>query len=334
MQQAPTTAPKRYHSFFKDLPAATAFLNGWVAQVEQLNGCRYHRLEVPGPLGTTIVWGINLDQPDWPAVVVFPGFRTVGLFWDLDNNLAPLKARYRIFLVDVNGQPCLSEGTTPAVKSNEYGYWAACLLRQLGLAQAHILGASFGGLLALKLSQVAPELVGKIVLLNPGGLQPFSLSWRNLYYNLLPLLRPTMPNVLKFLDAAVFCPGYHELSAPARQLLADYELFAIQHYQDRTQKPYAMPATELARVTSEVYLLVGEKDLLFPYRKSVAVARRDLPNLRGVRVFANTGHGIETSAEALRAVAEILAEEVPAPGSRAADAKAKAKPQPEGQPPR
>ncbi|MBG8554128.1 alpha/beta fold hydrolase [Hymenobacter guriensis] len=297
-------APHR--SSFKDQPLAEAFLTHWVDQVETLNNCRYQRLEVSSLLGTTVVWTINADQTDWPAVVVFPGFRTVGLFWDLDGNLAPLKEKFRIFLVDVNGQPCLSDGATPDVKGDGYGQWAADLLRQLGLSKAHILGASFGGLLALKLSQEAPELVDKIVLLNPGCLQPFSLGVRNLYYNLLPLVRPTMPNVLTFLDRAVFCPPHHQLSASARQLLADYELFAITQYQDHTQKPYAMPATELAKVSSAVYLLVGEQDLLFPYRKSVAVARQHLPRLRGVQTFPNTGHGIETSREALAAVSALL----------------------------
>ncbi|SHJ14927.1 Pimeloyl-ACP methyl ester carboxylesterase [Hymenobacter daecheongensis DSM 21074] len=295
-----------YCSEFKDPARAEAFLGRWVQQVEALNGCQYGRLTVPSLLGPTVVWTLNAEQTDWPAVVIFPGFRTVSLFWDLDNNLAPLKQKYRLFLIDVNGQPCLSHGATPAVKGDGYGHWAADLLRQLGLAKAHVLGASFGGLLALKLSQVAPELVDKVVLLNPGCLQSFSLGWRNLYYNLLPLLRPTMGHVLTFLDAAVFCPPHHQLSAPARQLLADFELFAIREYRDRTPKPYAMPPAELARVTAAVYLLVGEHDLLFPYQKSVAVARQHLRGLRGVQTFPHTGHGIETSREALMAVAALL----------------------------
>lgn len=299
------------HSAFKDPVAAAQYLTQWRRELETLNGCRYQRLDVATPLGNTVVWGQNLDRPELPAVVIFPGFRTLSLFWDLDHNLAPLKEHYRLFLVDVNGQPCLSDGHTPRVRSDDYGHWAAALLRGLGLRQADVLGASFGGLLALKLSQVAPELVGRVVLLNPGCLQSFSLSWRNLYYNLLPLLRPTLANVNRFLDAAVFVPGHHEPSAPARRLVAEYELFAIREFRDRTEKPYAMSAQELARVDADVHLLVGERDLLFPYEKSTSAARARLPRLRSVHVLPQTGHGIETSPQAMQVITRLLGAKAP-----------------------
>ena len=299
-----------YHSSFKNLSQAEAFFADWVAQIEALNQCRYQRLEIPSLLGKTVVWTLNAERHDWPALVIFPGFRTCGLFWDLDNNLAPLKTTHRIFLVDVNGQPCLSEGNTPPVKSLDYGYWAADLLDQLGLPVAAVAGASFGGLLGLKLALVAPARISKLVLLNPGCLQPFSLGLRNLYYNLLPLAFPSAANVRKFLNAAVFCPGHHELSAPAMQLLVDYEVFAITQYRDHTQKPYAMGPDELDHITVPVYLLLGDKDPLFPYQKSLHVAKQHLRTLRRSVVLPNTGHGIEISSLAMNALADFLREEV------------------------
>jgi len=298
-----------YRSFFKNQTQAEAFFTHWVGQIEALNRCRYQRHEVATVLGTTVVWSLNAERADWPALVIFPGFRTCGLFWDLDNNLAPLKATHRIFLVDVNGQPCLSDGATPSVKTLDYGYWAADLLTQLGLETAAVAGASFGGLLGLKLAQVAPERISKLVLMNPGCLQPFSLGLKNLFYNLLPLAWPTKANVRSFLTKGVFYPGHHELSDAAMQLLVDYEVFAIKQYRDNTQKPYAMPAEELARVRVPVYLLLGDKDLLFPYQKSLAVARQHLRTLRRAVVLPNIGHGIETSPLAIAELARFIQQE-------------------------
>jgi pimeloyl-ACP methyl ester carboxylesterase len=295
-----------YHSCFKDQARAEAFFARWVGQLEALNGCTYQRHTVSTVLGSTVVWSLNAERLDWPALLILPGFRTCGLFWDFDNSLAPLKATHRIFMVDVNGQPCLSDGHTPPVKSLDYGHWAADLLDQLGLDQVAVAGASFGGLLALKLAQVAPARVRRAVLLNPGCLQAFSLAPRNLYYNLLPLAFPNETNVRKFLAAAVFHAPDHQLSAPAMQLLVDYELFAITEYRDRTQKPYAMPPAELARVTVPVDVLLGDRDILFPYRKSLQVARQHLPTLRSARVLPGIGHGIETSPVALAALAALL----------------------------
>jgi hypothetical protein len=148
-------------------------------------------------------------------------------------------------------------------------------------------------------------MVEKAILLNPGCLQLFSHSWHNLYYNFLPLIWPTAENVEKFLDNAVLYKDKHVLSSTAKKLLIEYELFAINKYRDKTQKPYPMKANELEDVISDVYLVVGDKDLLFPYQKSIKAARKYLQTLRGVCVLKDVGHGIETSRNAMEIVAAI-----------------------------
>jgi pimeloyl-ACP methyl ester carboxylesterase len=298
-----------HRSYFKNQVQAEVFFDNWVRRIEAQNQCTYQRQEVATILGKTVVWSLNADRHDWPALVIFPGFRTCGLFWDLDNNLAPLKASHRIFLVDVNGQPCLSDGFTPDVKSLGYGEWAADLFDKLALDTAIVAGASFGSLLGIKLAQVAPQRISKLVLMNPGCLQPFSLAPKNLYYNLLPLAWPTEGNVRKFLKEAVFYQDKHQLSGSAMQLLVDYELFAIKQFKDSTQKPYAMPMEELASVQVPVYLLLGDKDILFPCQKSVDAAKKGFKHLRKIQVLPNIGHGIETSPAAIAALASLIQEE-------------------------
>ncbi len=126
---------------------------------------------------------------------------------------------------------------------------------------------------------------------------------KNLYYNLLPIFSPTEKNVRKFLDKAVFSKPNHQLSREAEQWLVDYEVFALTRYKDKTQKPYYMNR-ELEEVKVDTYLLVGDKDLLFPYRKSIANAKKWIRSLKDVKVFENVGHGIETHSAALRYVGE------------------------------
>src|SRR5262249_50841781 len=145
----------------------------------------------------------------------------------LDNALEPFKHDHTIFLVETNGQPSLSDGNTPEIRSNDYGIWAAEVLEKLSVKRAIVAGASFGALVCLKLCLVAPQLVEKAVLLNPGCLQPFSLSFKNLYYNFLPLISPGRKNIEKFLDYAVFYKNKHRVSPRAKKLIVDYELFAI-----------------------------------------------------------------------------------------------------------
>jgi pimeloyl-ACP methyl ester carboxylesterase len=189
----------------------------------------------------------------------------------------------------------------------DYGVWATEVLDKLNITKAYIAGASFGGLMCMKLAIVSPDRIHATFLLNPGCLQPFSMSLKNLYYNLLPIISPTEKNVRKFIDKAVFSKPNHGLSDRAEKMLVDYEVFAISRYKDNTQKPYYMDK-QLEQATSKTYLLVGEKDLLFPYQKSIANAQRQIKSLKETRVFKDVGHGIETYAQALGFVGEKIRE--------------------------
>jgi pimeloyl-ACP methyl ester carboxylesterase len=292
-------------SAFKDPAKDLFWFESWVKQLESLNNRTYQRLPLQTCLGKTHVWGLNTEDENLEPLVIFPGARTTPLFWDFDRNLDNLGHHFRILLVETNGLPNLSDGNTPDIKSLDYGHWAAEVLMKLKIEKAFIAGASFGGLICMKLALTNPEKIKAAFLLNPGCLQPFSLSLKNLYYNLLPLLAPSRKNVSKFLNKAVFCKPTHMLSPEAEKLIIDYELFAITRYLDKTQKPYDM-ADELRKANVPVYLLEGDKDLLFPFQKSVANAQEKLPDLKEVKVFENVAHGIETFGPALNYIGEKI----------------------------
>lgn len=292
----------KYKSFFKDLEDDKQWFENWVMQLENVNNKSYQRIELQTSLGKTHVWGVKTDDPSLEPLVIFPGARTTALFWDFDNNLDNLGKKFRIYLVETNGLPNLSDGNTPDIKSIGYGEWAAEVIEKLKLTQTYIAGASFGGLVCMKLCMANPEKVKAAFLLNPGCLQPFSLSLKNLYYNILPILSPTKKNVLKFLDAAVFSKPNHQVSAKAEELIVDYEVFALTRYKDNTQKPYYMNE-ELKKVKTDTYLFVGDKDLLFPYNTTITNAKTKISTLKDIEVFKNVGHGIETYHEAIRAIA-------------------------------
>lgn len=292
-------------SKFKDPTQDVPYFKLWVKRLELANNRQYKELYVDTSLGKTQVWGHNLDSGAKDTLVIFPGARTTSLFWDFDKGLDHLGHPLKIYLVETNGLPNLSDGSTPDVKSTGYGEWAAEVLDQLKIEKAFVAGASFGGLICMKLCMPNPEKVQAAFLLNPGCLQMFSMTWKNLYYNLLPIFAPSRKNVIKFLDAAVFSKPNHQLSASAEELIVDYEVFALRRYKDNTQKPYFM-GEELKRVTSDTYLLEGDKDLLFPFQRSIDNARANLPNLKEVRVFENVGHGIETFSLALNYIGDVI----------------------------
>ncbi|MEO7175547.1 MAG: alpha/beta hydrolase [Saprospiraceae bacterium] len=292
-------------SHFKDEAKDHAYFENWVKQLESENGRVYERFEIQTELGKTHVWGLNTHDANLETLVIFPGARTTPLIWDFDKGLDNFNHKMRIFMVETNGLPNLSDGDTPDIHSLDYGIWAAEVLDKLKIKQAFLAGASFGGLICMKLGIVRPELIKATFLLNPGCLQAFSMSIKNLYYNILPILVPTSKNVLKFLNKAVFSKPNHELSAISEQMLVDYELFAITRYKDKTQKPYYMDK-QLGEVMADIYLLEGDKDLLFPFQKSIDNAESHIKTLKEVKIFNNVGHGIETYSKAMNYIGETI----------------------------
>jgi pimeloyl-ACP methyl ester carboxylesterase len=292
-------------SYFKDEKTDKSYFENWVTQLEKNNGRQYERYEIETSLGKTHIWGLNTKNEQLDTLVIFPGARTTALIWDFDKGLDNFKHKMRIFMVETNGLPNLSDGFSPDIKSLDYGIWANEVFEKLKIEKAFIAGASFGGLICMKFGIVKPEKIKAVFLLNPGCLQPFSLTLKNLYYNLLPIIKSTEKNVLKFLDKAVFSKPNHKLSDFSEKLLVDYEVFAISRYKDKTQKPYYLDK-QLEEVKAETYLLVGDKDLLFPFQKSVDNAKRQIQTLKETKIYNNVGHGIETYDKALNYIGEKI----------------------------
>lgn len=292
-------------SYFKDKKKDLNYFENWVLQLEKNNGRQYGRYEIETSLGKTHVWGLYTKEEHLDTLVIFPGARTTALIWDFDKGLDNFNHKMRIFMVETNGLPNLSNGETPDIKSLDYGFWADEVLEKLKIEKAFIAGASFGGLICMKLGIVKPEKIKAAFLLNPGCLQSFSLTLKNLYFNLLPIIKPTEKNVLKFLNTAVFSKPNHKLSEFSEKMLVEYEIFAISRYKDNTQKPYYMDQ-QLENVQVDTFLLEGDKDLLFPFEKSIENAKRQIKKLKEAKVFNNVGHGIETHDTALNYIGEQI----------------------------
>ncbi|MCE2734372.1 MAG: serine aminopeptidase domain-containing protein [Chryseotalea sp.] len=292
-------------SFFKNETQDLHYFEAWINKIENVNKRKYERILIETSLGKTHIWGINTNDTNLNTLVVFPGARTTALFWDLDKGLDNLNLNLRIFMVETNGLPNFSDGSTPNINTLEYGLWATEIFNELKIDKAFIAGASFGGLICMKMALVSANRIKTAFLLNPGCLQPFSLSLKNLYFNILPIVLPTENNVRKFLNAAIFCKPTHMLSDFAEQMLVDYEVFAIRRYKDNTQKPYFMK-NELEKVTTPTYLILGDKDLLFPSHKSIANAKELIKPLKEIKLFRNVGHGIETYKEAMLYIGNVI----------------------------
>jgi pimeloyl-ACP methyl ester carboxylesterase len=77
-----------------------------------------------------------------------------------------LASRYRLIHYHRRGYMGSTLGSEPLITSRQAGD-AAALLKHLGVRSAHVVGHSFGGLIALQLALDAPALVHSLALLEP-----------------------------------------------------------------------------------------------------------------------------------------------------------------------
>jgi 4,5:9,10-diseco-3-hydroxy-5,9,17-trioxoandrosta-1(10),2-diene-4-oate hydrolase len=105
-----------------------------------------------------------------PLVMLHGGGPGASSWSNFGPALPGFAASFRTLLVD---QPGFGGSDRPAVEGNYYRFAAQHvleLLDQLGIDRVHLLGNSLGGGTAVRLALMAPERVGRLVLMGPGGL--------------------------------------------------------------------------------------------------------------------------------------------------------------------
>ncbi|MEZ4936893.1 MAG: alpha/beta hydrolase [Crocinitomicaceae bacterium] len=287
-------------SHFKNEEEARKWFVNWKQKLEALNDYSYKEMQINTSLGKTQIYGLNWES-DLPPLLIFPGFRTTTLIWDLDGGLQEVAKKFKVYLIETNGQPNLSDGNSPSIKTLDYGKWGEEVMNELKIEKASVAGASFGGLVCMKICITIPDRIEQAFLFNPGCFRLVSFGWKNMYSNLLPMFKPTEKNIRKFLSNVIFSEPDHDLQPESKKLLIDYLQYVLKNYKDRTEKPYYM-GKQLDQVQTNVHLFLGTDDILIPYEKSLKRAKMHLgTNLKSVEIL-KAGHGIETYRKALNKI--------------------------------
>ncbi len=292
-------------SKYKTNEARNAVEN-WVDFFAANSALNYEKLNISTAFGNTRILAVNHEKRDLKPLLFLPGARTCGIFWDVSNHLQILGNEYRIYLLDVVGQPSLSDGNCPRLASDDYGNWLKEVCEKLNFEKGAFIGASFGGLLIFKLAAVAPECIEKAVLMNPVGLSYISLSPWTLYNTLKPVYFPTRANVETFMHRIVFS----QTEKPEGDLwkrIADYIEISVRDFEFAGDYPTKLTDAEILKLKAETHLLVGDSDALIPHQNTVKRAQKLLPNLKNVEILPNIGHGIEISKFAIQKLKTILA---------------------------
>jgi len=111
--------------------------------------------EIPGATLYYEVYG------DGPPLLLHPGFGcTVEIYW---ANIEPLARHFRVIVFDPRGAGRSTIGDATATPATFAGD-ATALLDALGIGSAHVLGTSFGGMMAQHIALEHPRRVRSLVL--------------------------------------------------------------------------------------------------------------------------------------------------------------------------
>lgn len=240
-----------------------------------------------------------------PPLIVLHGMNMNGP--SMANAIIALSRTHCVYAIDIIGMPGKSACTRPSRAGNDYSRWLAEVMEQLDLQSAGFLGLSFGGWLILKLAALSPERINNAVLLDSGGLTPFTFKgqavagWSAIWYRLFP-------NKKNLVRAAVL-PFYAQDCEPNPDIV---ELIGLgyQHVKFDIDPKGLPPLTkdELANFSAPTMVMYGEKDIFFNAEKGIEKAKEIIPNLIKAEVIAGQGHiiGEEAHPQVYNEISDFL----------------------------
>jgi pimeloyl-ACP methyl ester carboxylesterase len=185
-----------------------------------------------------------------------------------------LAGRFRLFAVDVIGEPGLSAPSRPPLGSPAYAEWLDDVLDGLGLAEVQMVAMSLGGWLAIDYVTRRPGRVSRLALMVPGGIgrQKFG---RTAVFFLGQLLGRKQPE---------------PKSAPEK-----YVRLVFQHFRPRLFMP-VFSTERLRKLALPLLVIVGDRDEMLDSRATRRRLNAAAPHA-DVRMLPDTGHMLPDQTE-------------------------------------
>jgi pimeloyl-ACP methyl ester carboxylesterase len=247
----------------------------------------YRHLIVPTREGETSVIASG-DVPSTP-LVLFHGSGTNATSWIRD--IAEWSRHYRVYAVDVIGEPGLSAPSRPPLTSDRYAAWLDDVWKQLGLEAANVAGISLGAWLALDYGVRRPDKVSSLSLVSPPGIGR---------QNHLTLLRAGLLRMCGTWGLRKSFAVVAGRDVPDALMGAIVTVF--KHFRPRIQRIPIRTDEELAALTMPVQVILGGKDALLRSMETRARMERLVSNIR-VTYLENEGHILPPQT---RAITEFL----------------------------
>jgi pimeloyl-ACP methyl ester carboxylesterase len=234
-------------------------------------------LEITSRYGATFVAASGSESA--PSLVLIHGAGSNSAMWAGD--VGEYSCHYRVYAVDLLGEPGKSAPVRPDWNSSAYAEWLGDVLDALKVEKTILIGLSQGGWTALKFATSQPDRVDKLVLLTPGGITPDRISFALRAIALSFLGRWGIERI----NRMVFGPQ------PIPREVNEASMLIMTHFKHRIGVLPIFSDEELRRLTMPTLLLIGQEDALRDARKVAERMRMLVPELT-TKIIPQAGHAL------------------------------------------
>lgn len=275
------TASEWKTSEFKNADAADRYRAAYQRTLEKTWPVPVTALTVPTAFGQT--WVHRSGPRDGTPIVLLPASGGNALMWH--RYIEPLSREHAVYAVDTVGEPGLSVQTAPIADGRDLAGWLDQTLSGLELAGAHIVGASYGGWVALNHQIHHPGRAGGLTLVDPAGFA--EVGFRFYLWIIAGGLAGLAPRGLR--------PGL------ARRVhnsaILDDDLMGLMKasmsFRRRLPAATVLPDEEAGQIKIPAQFLLGARSALHHSEQVAEHLGRILPEAR-VEIVPGTGHALST----------------------------------------
>jgi pimeloyl-ACP methyl ester carboxylesterase len=232
-------------------------------------------LRIPTCLGES--FAVACGDPSAPALILLHGSSANAAMWIGD--VAQYSRHFRVYALDMPGEPGKSAAARPALSSGAYADWLLDVFNSLHIEQAFLAGISLGGWLAIQFTAAHPERVKRLALLCPSGVGRQNGSFLFKAICLMPFGRWGQERLVRMVNGNV----------PLAAETVTYMLLISSQFMPRMETVPLFSDEELLRLNMPVLLYVGARDVLLRSQETLARLTRLLPRLTA-HLLPEAGH--------------------------------------------
>ncbi|WAL68459.1 alpha/beta hydrolase [Amycolatopsis cynarae] len=259
-----------------------AALAGWPVEHEELR--------IPTPEGETFV--LAAGDAAAPPLVLLHGSGSNSMVWM--GRIPELAREFRVYAVDMIGEPGLSAASRPPLDSGRYAAWLDAVLDFLGVERAGFMGISLGGWLALDYTIRRPERVARLALSCPGGIgrQKLSVVFRAL------LLSALGEWGRRRSASGTLGPALSTMDCEVAEQAMEWVMLVSRHYRYRRDPLPVFGDDALRKLAVPVQVIVGQQDVLFDSAETKRRLETAVPHAI-VRLLPGVGHFVPAQPDEL-----------------------------------